>query len=71
MIDIQKIEFIASLPPITSAIQINGQGDGALVKLELPASEIYSIVQLQLLAGKVFKVTIEPIEGTKNGRQKK
>ena len=68
MINIKKIEFIASLPPITSAIQINGLGDGALIKLELPATEIYSIVQLQLYAGKIFKVTIEPMEDIKNGK---
>jgi len=58
----EKLQFIASLPPITSAIQISGSGDGAIVKLELPASEIYSIVQLQLLTGKVFRVTIEDIK---------
>lgn len=70
MIDVKKIEFVASLPPIASAIQINGLGDGALIKLELPASEIYSIVQLQLLAGKIFKVTIEEIKDSKYGRKK-
>ena len=71
MINVKKIEFIAALPPITSAIQINGMGDGALVKLEIGASEIYSIVQLQLLAGKYFKVTIEPIENNQNVKQTK
>lgn len=70
MIDIKKIEFIASLPPIASAIQISGMGDWALVKLELSASEIYSIVQLQLLAGKYFKVTIEPMEDIRHGKSK-
>jgi len=69
MINIKKIEFIAALPPTASAIQINGAGDGALVKLELSASEIYSIVQLQLLAGKYFKVTIEPIQDNQNVKQ--
>ena len=71
MIQIDKIEFIASLPPIASAIQISGQGDGAILKLDIPASELYSIVQLQLLAGKVFKVTIETIKDIKHGRQAK
>jgi len=68
MIEIKKLEFIAALPPVASAISISGLGDGAIVKLELPASELYSIVQLQLLAGKVFKVTIEPLEDLKNGK---
>ena len=63
---IEKLEFLASLPPTTSAIQISGQGDGAILKLDIPASELYSIVQLQLLANKVFKVTIEQVDD-KNG----
>jgi hypothetical protein len=68
--DIDRLEFIASLPPIASAIQIHGIGDGAIIKLEIPASEIHSIVQLQLLAGKIFKVTIEEIEDRRYGRKK-
>jgi len=65
---VEKLEFIASLPPIASAIQISGLGDGAIIKLDIPASELYSIVQLQLLAGKVFKVTIEEIKDIRNGK---
>ncbi|MFA5558761.1 MAG: hypothetical protein WDA59_04780 [Methanofastidiosum sp.] len=62
MNDIKKIEFIASLPPIQSAISIDGIGDGARIKIDIPASELSSIIKLQLLTGKSFKVTIEPIE---------
>ena len=57
-----KIEFIASLPPIQSAINIDGQGDGARIKLDIPASEMISIIKLQAMTGRVFKVTIEEIE---------
>ena len=57
-----KIEFIASLPPIQSAINIDGQGDGARIKLDIPASEMRSIIKLQAMTGRVFKVTIEEIE---------
>lgn len=57
----KKINFIASLPPIQSAIQINGLGDGALIKLELPATEMMSVLKLQLLAGKTFRVIIEEV----------
>jgi hypothetical protein len=70
MIKVDKLEFLASLPPLASAIQISGLGDGAILKLEIPASELYSIVQLQLLAGKVFKVTIEEIEDMRYGKSK-
>jgi hypothetical protein len=65
---IEKIEFIASLPPIASAVQISGLGDGAILKLDIPASEMYSVVQLQLLAGKTFKVSITEIKDPKHGR---
>ena len=61
----QKIEFIASLPDILSAINIAGQDGNSRIKLDIPASEIASIVQLITLKGKVFKVTIEQIEKEK------
>jgi len=32
----EKIEFIGSLPPIQSAIQILGLGDGTRLKFEVP-----------------------------------
>ena len=67
---IDKIQFVASLSPIATAISISGLGDGAVLRLEIPASELYSIVQLQLLAGKIFKVTIEEIKDIKHGKSK-
>ena len=57
---IDKIEFFASLPPITSAILVSGNSEGARIKLDVSQSELYAIVQLQLLSGQCFKVTIEP-----------
>lgn len=54
-----KIEFIASLPPIQSAININGMGDGARIKLDIPASDIEQVIKLQKMTGKAFKVIIE------------
>ncbi len=60
-----KLTFIASLPPIQSAIQVSGLGDGARVKLDVPQSEIRAILGLQLLSGKIFKVTIEPEENNR------
>ena len=69
--DIEKIQFIASLSPIATAISISGTGEGAILRLEIPASEMYSIVQLNLLAGKIFKVTIEEIKDIRHGRKTK
>ena len=57
---INKIEFIASLPPIMSAISIDGLGDGARIKLDISRKYLKEIIQLQLLAGQSFKVMIEP-----------
>jgi hypothetical protein len=54
-----KIEFMASLPPIQSAINIDGQGDGARIKLDIPASEMEQVIELQKLTRKSFKVIIE------------
>lgn len=53
------IEFIASLPPIQSAISISGNGDGARIKLDIPQSEMAAIIQLQLMQGKALKITVE------------
>ena len=58
-----KIEFIASLPPIQSAINIDGQGDGARIKLDIPASEMEQVMKLQKLTRKSFKVIIEEMSG--------
>lgn len=57
-----KFSFIASLPPIQSAISVSGQGDGARIKLDIPQSELPAIINLQLLAGQTFTVTIETSE---------
>jgi len=54
-----KITFNASLPPIQSAILLDGQGDGARIKLDIPRSDIEAILKLQRLAGTCFRVTIE------------
>ena len=60
--EINKIEFIASLPPIMSAISVDGLGNGARIKLDIPASEMLQVVQLQTFVGKLFKITIEKYE---------
>jgi len=58
-----KIEFIASLPPIQSAVKIDGNDGNARVQLDIPASELPNIVKIPAyLSGKTFKVTIEPID---------
>lgn len=57
-----KIVFIAALPPIMSAISIDGLGDGARIKLDISRQYLKEVIMLQLLAGQSFRVIIEPIE---------
>jgi len=59
----EKIEFIASLPPIQSAVNIGGaEGDASRIKLDIPGTEIAAVLKLTLLRGNTFKVTIEELE---------
>ena len=44
-----KIEFIASLPPIMSAISIDGLGNGARIKIDVSRKYLKEIIELQLL----------------------
>jgi hypothetical protein len=53
-----KIEFEASLPPIMSAINFDGNGDGSRIKIDVSKQYNAEIVKLQELAGTSFKVVI-------------
>lgn len=61
-----KIEFMASLPPIQSAINLDGMGDGARIKLDISRSYIKEILKLQSLSGQSFKVIVLNIEQSTN-----
>lgn len=54
-----KIEFIAVLPSIQSAIQIDGRGDGGRIKLDISRQFTPELLKLQVLTGKNLKVTIQ------------
>lgn len=59
----RSITFTASLPPIQSAISMDGYGDGARIKLDIPAVDAGAVLLLQhYFAGKSFQVTIELVE---------
>ncbi len=57
-----KIEFIASLPPIQSAISLDGMGDGGRVKLDISRRYSQELLLLQQMAGKQIKIIAESIE---------
>ena len=55
----EAINFIASLPPIQSAITIDGRGEGARIKLDIPATEVGAVLLLQhYYSGRAFRVRI-------------
>ena len=55
----QRITFTASLPPIQSAISMDGRGDGARIKIDVPATDVGAILLLQhYFSGKAFTVTV-------------
>lgn len=55
-----KITMIASLPPIQSAVNLDGQEGNARVKLDIPQSELPQVIKLMLYRGQAFRITIEP-----------
>lgn len=58
----QKIIFTASFPPLLSAITVDGVDGNVRIKLDIPASDMLQVVQLQAMVGKAFKVTVEELE---------
>jgi len=55
------ITFIATLPPIQSAMSVSGNRDGMRIKLDVSENEVPNAIKLMLYSGQVFRVTIEPI----------
>ena len=58
-----KICFVASLPPIQSALNIGGaEGDSSRIKLDADGTQTPEVIKLLLLRGRTFKVTIEMMD---------
>ena len=57
-----KIEFIASLPAIQSALTVSGNGDGARLKLDVPGTDMPQVLKLLLMTGRSFRVTIQEVD---------
>jgi hypothetical protein len=55
------VTFLASFPPIQSAIKIDGQG-GARIQLDIPESEMGNFIKAMTWRGKQLLVTIETAE---------
>jgi hypothetical protein len=51
--------FLASFPPIQSAIKTSGGGDGMRIQLDIPESQMGNALELLTMRSKILKVTIE------------
>ena len=58
------VVFIASIPPIETAIKIHGQ-EGARLVLDVADSELGNFFPVTLLRGKVLRVSIEAMKPRK------
>lgn len=64
----EPITFLASFPPIQSAIKV-GQ-DGMRLQLDVPETEMANAVELLALRGKVLRVTVEIETGQQEKKPK-
>jgi hypothetical protein len=67
----EKIQFLASFPPIQSAIKITGNGDGMRIQLDIPETEMGAAARLLLMREKALKVAVELAETPKTNGNKK
>lgn len=51
------IAFLASFPPIQSAIKVGS--DGMRIQLDIPETEVPNAIDLLAMRGKVLRVTVE------------
>lgn len=58
--DMHRAIFIASFPPIQSAIKVHGHANGMRVQIEIPESEMGEATKLLLWRERLLRVTIEP-----------
>lgn len=57
----ELISFVASLPPIQSAMSVSGNRDGMRIKLDVSENEVPNAIKLMLFTGQTFRVTVEAI----------
>lgn len=55
-----RAEFLASFPPIQSAIKIYGDKQGMRIQLDIPESEMADAVSLLQWRERVLRVAVEP-----------
>lgn len=55
----EKIVFLASLPPVASAIMVDGTGDSMTIKLQIPLNKCPEALRMNLMTQKILKVTVQ------------
>lgn len=55
-------EFVATLPPIQSAVSVSGHGEGARIKLDIPGSDLIEALKLTMIPGVLLRVVIYKVE---------
>ena len=63
--------FLASFPPIQTAIKITGNGDGMRIQLDIPETEMGEAVKLLAWRQTVLRVTVEPESDGDEGKPRK
>lgn len=66
--DEEPITFEATIPPLQSAIQVDGAG-GCRVKIDIPETELPAIARLLLMRGRVLTITVSPRKTTNDQTQ--
>lgn len=57
--EVPKVVFVGSIPPIQSAIMLDGMGDGGRIKLDIPRQYVQALIELFAMAGKPIRFTAE------------
>lgn len=65
----ERVTFLASFPPIGSAIKVSGNGDGMRVQLDVPESEMANAVPVLAWREKRLRVTVELLEDDGGGNR--
>ena len=60
--------FRASIPPIATAVKLDGAGDGMRLQLDVPGSDVEAAIDLwRVMAGRSFRVVIVRDETVEDG----
>ena len=68
--ELDRAVFLASFPPIQSAIKRTGNGDGMRVQLDIPETEMGEGIKLFGMTGQRLKVIIEVVDDERRNADK-